>query len=249
MHDVAPPAGIAISVRNLHKSFGSLAVLRGVSIDVPKGTCMAVMGGSGTGKSVLIKHVVGLLHPDEGSVWVYDQRVDHLREAELDRLRLRIGFLFQGGALFDSMTVGENLDFILARHTSLGALERADRVEEALEWVDLPTKAANYPASLSGGQKKRIALARSIILKPDILLCDEPTTGLDPVSVRMVSHLLLRLRNELGITIVSITHDLLCAEISADRACFLYEGRVIGEGTLSDLQAATHPRLRNFFGA
>ena len=249
MHDVAPPDGIAISIRNLHKSFGSLAVLRGVTLEVPRGLCMAVMGGSGTGKSVLIKHVVGLLQPDEGAVWVLDQRVDRLGEVELDRLRLRTGFLFQGGALFDSMTVGANLDFILARHSSIDSAARQERIMEALRWVGLPDKADNYPASLSGGQKKRIALARAIILQPDILLCDEPTTGLDPVSVRMVSDLLVRLRDEFGITIVSITHDLLCAEITADRACFLHEGRVIGAGTLRELQADHHPVLRNFFGA
>ncbi len=248
MYSKTPQADVAITFRNLHKSFGALAVLRGVTLDVPRGTCTAVMGGSGTGKSVLIKHVVGLLEPDEGSVWVYGQRVDRLKAAALDKLRLRIGFLFQGGALFDSMTVEENLDFILSRHSPLDAAERRKRVQEALEWVSLPEKAANYPASLSGGQKKRIALARSIILQPDILLCDEPTTGLDPVSVRMVSNLLLRLRDELGITILSITHDLLCAEITADRACFLHEGRVAAEGTLSSLRASSHPQLRNFFG-
>ena len=248
MNEEAPPAGVAICIRGLHKSFGSQVVLRGVSLQVPQGTCVAVMGGSGTGKSVLIKHMVGLIKPDAGAVWVCHQRVDRLGEAELDRLRLRIGFLFQGGALFDSMTVGENLNFILARHTSLDASARAERVQEALEWVALPTKAPAYPASLSGGQRKRIALARSIILKPDILLCDEPTTGLDPVSVRRVSDLLVRLRDALGITIVSITHDLLCAEITADRACFLHQGHVIGEGMLKELQAAPHPALRNFFG-
>jgi len=237
----------AIVIRNLHKSFGSFAVLRGIDLDVPKGSCMAVMGGSGTGKSVLIKHVVGLLKPDSGAIWVRGERVDQLKAAALDAMRLRTGFLFQGGALFDSMTVEENLTFILSRHSLLNTSERADRVQEALEWVGLPDKAPNYPASLSGGQKKRIALARSIILQPDILLCDEPTTGLDPVSVRMVSELLLRLRDEFGITIVSITHDLLCAYITADRACFLYEGRVIASGTLDTLRSSDHPRLRDFF--
>ncbi len=249
MQDQRPPDHIAISVRNLHKSFGSVAVLRGVSLDVPRGVCTAVMGGSGTGKSVLIKHIVGLMAPDKGAVWVHKQRVDRLKEAELDKLRLRVGFLFQGGALFDSMTVAENLDFILSRHSALGASARAERVQEALEWVNLGNKSGDFPAALSGGQRKRIALARSIILKPDILLCDEPTTGLDPVSVRVVSELLVRLRDALGITIVSITHDLLCAEITADRTCFLHQGRVVEEGTLAMLKASSHPELRNFFGA
>ena len=210
---------------------------------------MAVMGGSGTGKSVLIKHVVGLLKPDAGTIWVHGQQVGKLSADELDEMRLRTGFLFQGGALFDSMTVEENLAFILERHSPMNDSERSDRVREALEWVGLPDKAPNYPSSLSGGQRKRIALARSIILQPDLLLCDEPTTGLDPVSVRMVSDLMVRLRDEFSITIISITHDLLCAEITADRACFLYKGRVVEEGTLASLQSSDHPQLREFFGA
>ncbi len=248
MDAAVPPDGIAISVRNLHKAFGALKVLRGVSLDVRQGTCVAVMGGSGTGKSVLIKHVVRLLRPDKGTIWVFGQRVDEMEEAVLNQLRLRIGFLFQGGALFDSMTVGENLDFILSRHTPFPASERQERIRNALAWVALPDKASSYPASLSGGQRKRIALARAVILEPEILLCDEPTTGLDPVSVRMVSDLLVRLRDELGITIVSITHDLLSARITADRACFLHEGRVIAEGTLEELQEDADPVLRDFFG-
>ena len=238
----------AIAIRNLHKAFGPLKVLRGVSLDVARGTCMAVMGGSGSGKSVLIKHVVGLLKPDEGTIEVLGNRVDRLSGPPLDELRLRIGFLFQGGALFDSMTVHENLDFILERHSGVNEAERKDRITEALEWVDLPTKGSSYPASLSGGQRKRIALARAIMLRPEILLCDEPTTGLDPVSVRRVSDLMVRLRERMGTTIVSITHDLLCAEITADRATFLYQGSMIGQGTLSELKTAADPVLRNFFG-
>ena len=248
MEEHAPESHIAVAVHDLHKSFGALDVLRGVTLEVTRGTCMAVMGGSGTGKSVLIKHVVGLLKPDTGSVWVHGQRIDLLKDRALDELRLRTGFLFQSGALFDSMTVHENLDFFLSRHTKLSEAERDDRIYEALSRVALPGKAPVYPASLSGGQRKRIALARAIILEPDILLCDEPTTGLDPISVRMVSDLLVQLRDELGMTVVSITHDLLCAEITADRACFLHEGRVIGEGTLDDLRASPEPQLRNFFG-
>ena len=240
--------GIAISIQNLHKAFGSLRVLKGVSLDVHRGACMAVMGGSGSGKSVLTKHVVGLLRPDQGAVWVLNQRVDQLTGHPLDALRLRIGFLFQGGALFDSMTVQENLAFILARHTELSASVRLERIRETLDWVDLAGKSDNYPASLSGGQRKRIALARAIILRPEILLCDEPTTGLDPVSVRRVSRLLVKLRDEMGVTVVSITHDLLCAEIIADRAAFLYNGTTIKQGTLQELESSPDPVLRNFFG-
>ena len=244
----APPDHILIDLRDLYKSFGNNQVLRGVSLAVEKGTSVVVMGGSGTGKSVLIKHVVQLLKPDRGEVWVLGKRVDTMEGDEVDRIRLSTGYLFQGGALFDSMTVYGNLDFILNRHTKLTKAERRDRIMESLEWVNLANTANQYPAELSGGQKKRIALARSIILEPRIMLYDEPTTGLDPISVRVVSELIVRLRDERGITSVAITHDLLCAEIIADTAYFLHEGQFIGEGSLDDLRRSDHPVLRNFFG-
>lgn len=258
-----PPAGIAaerpsvaeadaggpmIDLRDVHKSFGAKHVLRGVSLQVARGTTAVVMGGSGSGKSVLIKHIVKLLTPERGEVWVKGERVDQLTGDALDRVRLSIGYLFQGGALFDSMTVYENLSFILERHAELTAAERRERIEETLDWVNLIDKAPQYPAELSGGQKKRIGLARAIILEPQILLYDEPTTGLDPISVRVVSDLIVRLRDERGITSVAITHDLLCAEIIADKAYFLHEGTFIAGGTLDDLRQARHPVLQEFFG-
>ena len=244
----APPDHVVIEVRDLHKAFGEKQVLRGISLSVEKGTTAVVMGGSGTGKSVLIKHLVQLLKPDRGEVWVKGRRIDLLEEDELDAMRLHTGYLFQGGALFDSMTVYENLDFLLDRHTPLSKTERRERIEETLAWVNLREKAPQYPAELSGGQKKRIGLARAIILEPEILLYDEPTTGLDPVSVRTVSNLIVRLRDERGITSVAITHDLLCTEIIADDVHFLYEGRIVGQGTLATLRQSDHPELRNFFG-
>lgn len=240
--------GIMVELRDVHKAFGSKSVLSGVSLRVREGTSAVVMGGSGTGKSVLIKHVVRLLEPDQGEVWVRGRRVDQMKGDELDKLRLNIGYLFQGGALFDSMTVYENLDFILRRHSSLQKGQRADRIRETLEWIHLAHTAPQYPAELSGGQKKRVALARAIILEPAILLYDEPTTGLDPVSVRVVSDLITRLRDERGITSIAITHDLLCAEIIADEAFFLQDGRIVAHGTLDDLKHSDHPALRNFFG-
>lgn len=246
--DGAPPDHILIELRDVYKSFGDNHVLRGVSLAVEKGTSVVVLGGSGTGKSVLIKHVVQLLKPDQGEVWVLGKRIDTMEGDEVDRIRLSTGYLFQGGALFDSMTVFENLDFILNRHSKMARAERRDRILESLDWVNLANTANQYPAELSGGQKKRIALARSIILEPRILLYDEPTTGLDPVSVRVVSELIVRLRDERGITSVAITHDLLCAGIIADAAFFLDEGRFIGEGSLDDLRRSDHPVLRNFFG-
>lgn len=243
-----PPDHIVIDVRDVHKAFGEKAVLRGVSLSVEKGTTAVVMGGSGTGKSVLIKHLVQLLKPDRGEVWLKGRRIDLLEEDELDAMRLHTGYLFQGGALFDSMTVYENLDFLLNRHASLSKAERRERIEETLAWVNLREKGPQYPAELSGGQKKRIGLARAIILEPEILLYDEPTTGLDPVSVRTVSNLIVRLRDERGITSVAITHDLLCTEIIADAVHFLFDGQIIGAGTLETLRQSDHPELRNFFG-
>ena len=195
-----------------------------------------------------MKHIVRLMEPDSGVVWVGGRRLDMVGERELDKIRLGIGYLFQGGALFDSMTVAQNLEFILRRHTTLDSRARAESAREALAWVELGDRGAQFPAELSGGQRKRAALARSIILGPDILLCDEPTTGLDPAAVRMVSRLIKRLREERGVTAVTITHDLLCTDIIADRACFLHDGHVIASGRLVQLQNNPHPALRNFFG-
>lgn len=246
-----PPSssnGALIELRDIHKSFGSKNVLNGVSLSVSSGTSAVVMGGSGTGKSVLIKHVVRLLEPDKGEVWVRGNRVDQMDGDDLDRLRLDIGYLFQGGALFDSMTVFQNLDFILRRHSELSARERSDRIVQTLEWIHLAHTAPQYPAELSGGQKKRVALARAIILEPAMLLYDEPTTGLDPVSVRVVSELITRLRDERGITSIAITHDLLCADLIADAAFFLHDGRIVASGTLDELKRSDQPSVRNFFG-
>lgn len=238
----------AVRIVDLYKSFGDNHVLKGVSMDVEPEKTVAVMGGSGSGKSVLIKHVVQLLHPDSGEVWYGDHRMDQLRGPELDDQRLTIGYLFQGGALFDSMSVAENFDFVLNRHTALTLAERKDRIEELLNWVGLEDKFDASPADLSGGQRKRIALARAIALDPKLMLFDEPTTGLDPVSVRMVSELIVRLRDELDMTSIVITHDLLCAEIAADHVNFLYEGRILETGTLDQVRRSDKPELRNFFG-
>ena len=235
-----------VSIENLHKAFGQRRILRGVSLRVRRGESVAVMGGSGTGKSLLLKHIVGLITPDEGAVRVLGHRINELSPGHLDAVRLRIGYLFQGGALFDSMTVAKNMDFVLRRHTSMPKTERRDRIMEALDWVSLQATANQYPAQLSGGQKKRVALARAIILKPEILLCDEPTTGLDPVSVRTVSNLLVRLQRR-NMSVITITHDLLCADITADHAVFLYEGRVLARGTLKEMRAHQHPVLKEFF--
>ncbi len=238
-----------IALHGVTKRFGNLEVLKGIDLKVSEGVSSVVMGGSGSGKSVLIKHIVGLLKPDAGEVWVKDKRVDQLEGDALDEVRLSIGYLFQSGALFDSMSVFENLEFFLQRHTRFSGTEREERIMEYLSMVGLPEKRHHRPAELSGGQKKRIALARALVLEPEILLYDEPTTGLDPVSVRSVSELIVRLREDLGVTSVAITHDLLCAEIIADEVHFLYEGRVLASGTLDGVRHAREPALQEFFGS
>ena len=247
-HPDAPPEPIVVALRDIHKSFGRNEVLRGISMEVEKGTNAVVLGGSGSGKSVLLKQIVQLLSPDRGEVYVKGQRADKLDSDKLDRLRLSTGYLFQGGALFDSMSVFENMDFLLRRHSKMRPGERSDRIEETLRWVNLEETADKFPAELSGGQQKRIGLARAIILEPEIMLYDEPTTGLDPISVRTVADLIVRLRDERGITSISITHDLLCADIIADQAHFLYKGKLAASGSLDDLRRSDHPAVRNFFG-
>jgi phospholipid/cholesterol/gamma-HCH transport system ATP-binding protein len=242
-----PPADTVIDLRDVVKSFGPKHVLRGASMAVERGTSAVVLGGSGSGKSVLTKHVVGLLRPDKGEVWVLGDRVDLMDEEQLDRKRLRVGYLFQGGALFDSMTVYENMRFFLDRLTTLSSAEKDDLVMESLEDVNLPDKRNQYPAELSGGQKKRIGLARTLILRPDIILYDEPTTGLDPVSVRVVSELIVKLRDERGITSVAITHDMLAAEIITDRAHFLLDGKIVASGPLDEVKRSDLPELQEFF--
>jgi phospholipid/cholesterol/gamma-HCH transport system ATP-binding protein len=242
-----PPENIVVELRDVTKAFGEKEVLRGVNLSLDRGTSAVVLGGSGSGKSVLTKHVVGLLVPDDGEVWVLGDRADLLRGDELDRKRLHIGYLFQAGALLDSMTVYQNMRFFLDRHTTFSEAEKDAEVMEVLEAVNLPDKRDQYPAELSGGQRKRIGLARALVLKPEIILYDEPTTGLDPISVRVVSELIAKLRDERGISSIAITHDLLAAEIITDRAHFLYEGVIVEEGTFAEVRDSAHPAVREFF--
>lgn len=242
-----PPETIIVALRDVHKAFGELRVLKGVNLQLERGMSAVVLGGSGSGKSVLIKHIVGLLEPDKGEVWVKGQRVDLLEGDALDKQRLNIGFLFQGGALFDSMTVYENMRFYLDRHTKWPKSEKDDAIAEVLEAVNLSDKGPQYPAELSGGQKKRIGLARALILKPEIILYDEPTTGLDPISVRVVAELIVKLRDERGISSIAITHDLLAASMITDSANFIAEGKIVASGTLDEVRNSDHPIVREFF--
>lgn len=237
-----------IELRDVHKSFGDNHVLRGISCEVYDNTSAVIMGGSGSGKSVLIRSIVQLINIDRGEIYVNGMRTDVLEDAELDEVRLGIGFLFQSGALFDSMTIFDNMNFILERHSSLTSSERRERISEILSWVDISEKIDQFPAELSGGQRKRAALARALVLQPEIMIYDEPTTGLDPISVRTVSELIVRLRDERGITSLAITHDLECAEIIADNVHFLYEGRILTSGSYDELTRSEVPELRTFFG-
>ena len=242
-----PPPGVVVELRDVYKGFGPKKILKGVNLALERGTSAVVLGGSGTGKSVLTKHVVGLLQPDKGEVWVLGERLDLMTPEQRDRKRTRLGYLFQGGALFDSMTVYENMRFFLDRLTTLRKDEKDDLILESLEDVNLPQTRDQYPAELSGGQKKRIGLARTLILRPDIILYDEPTTGLDPVSVRVVAELIVKLRDTRGISSIAITHDLLAAEIITDRAHFLLDGQIAAAGTLDEVRRSDNPVIEEFF--
>jgi phospholipid/cholesterol/gamma-HCH transport system ATP-binding protein len=234
-----------IAFRELHKAFGPKRVLRGVSVAVQDGETLVIVGGSGTGKSVALKHVVGLLEPDAGEVEVDGQVVSRLRRKALTELRSHIGYVFQFAALFDSMTIFDNVAFGLRRRRMAEA-EIRTRVGEALELVDLPGAEPQMPAELSGGMRKRVGLARAIALRPKYLLYDEPTTGLDPVTAAVIDELMVRTREALGVTSIVITHDMRSAYTVGDRIAMLYEGRIRQEGTVAEIQQTTDPLVRQF---
>lgn len=236
-----------VEITDLHKSFGSKVVLDGVSLNVEEAENMIVFGRSGTGKSVLLKCVIRLLEPDSGSVKIQNKDVLSLDLKELNNLRKEIGFLFQGAALYDSMSVRENLEFPLLRNFDLAKKEINERVHFVLEAVSLLEAIDKMPSELSGGMKKRIGLARSIITKPKLMFYDEPTTGLDPITSKEISVLILDLQKALKMTSIVVTHDLLCAKIIADRAIVLDEGKIVKEGSIDELVHAKDPLLKNFF--
>jgi phospholipid/cholesterol/gamma-HCH transport system ATP-binding protein len=235
-----------IEFRDLHKAFGANRVLEGFSLEVRDGETMVIIGYSGTGKSVAIKHVVGLLEPDAGEVLVDDRVVASLGHRDLLALRSRIGFVFQSAALFDSMTVAENVALGLKRRRDLGREEIAARVAESLALVDLAGAERLMPAELSGGMRKRVGLARAIALKPAYLLYDEPTTGLDPVTAAVIDQLIVRTREALGVTSIVITHDMRSAYTVGDRIAMLYQGRIRQVGTVEEIRATADPVVRQF---
>ena len=235
-----------IRLIDVYKSFGPKHVLRGFTLDVVEGETMVIIGYSGTGKSVAIKHIVGLLEPDAGQVIVDDLEVPTLPRRELYRLRARIGYVFQFAALFDSFTIGENVAMGLRKQQDLGEYDIQERVHEALALVDLPNVADRFPAELSGGMRKRVGIARAIALRPKYILYDEPTTGLDPVTSAVIDQLMVRMRDKLGVTGIVITHDMRSAYTVGTRIAMLYEGRVRQVGAVEEIQHSTDPIVRQF---
>lgn len=235
-----------ISLRGVYKSFGSLHVLRGVDLDFEQGKTTVVLGPSGTGKSVMLKIIVCLLRPDEGSVSFHGRRIDHLSESELAEIRMKFGFLFQLSALFDSMNVQQNICFPMVEHLSLTAAQRQERCSSVLKMVGLDGTQTQMPANLSGGQKKRIALARAIALNPDVILYDEPTTGLDPIRADLINELILKLQRQMNVTSIVVTHDMHSAFRVADRLVMLNEGRIIADGTPDEIRQSKDPAVLNF---
>jgi len=232
--NIAPPP--VINIKNVYKSFGELEVLKGISLSVFKGENMAILGKSGSGKSVLIKMMIGLLQPDKGEVFVLNQEVKNLQGKELDALRLRIGFSFQNSALYDSMNVFQNLAFpLIMNHKHLTKIEISHAVEEALVAVGLENKTLQMPADLSGGQRKRIGIARTLILKPEIMLYDEPTSGLDPVTSSEINALIMNVQKVYQTTSVIITHDLTCAKNTCNRIAVLIDGSFLKVGTFEEV--------------
>ena len=236
-----------VTIEKLSKSFGSHLVLDEVSLKVEEAENLVVFGRSGTGKSVLLKCMIRLMPSDSGKAFIFGKDVFEMKIDELNELRQQIGFLFQGAALYDSMSVRGNLDFPLVRHSKLTLKEREDRIKDVLEKVSLEEAIDKMPADLSGGMKKRIGLARAIITEPKLMLYDEPTTGLDPITAKEISKLILDLQKELKMTSVIVTHDILCARIIADRAVVLDEGKIQYTGDITELTTSKDPFLKNFF--
>src|SRR6476620_2432846 len=237
-----------ISIRHLYKSFGNNHVLKDFNLDVYNGENVVVLGKSGSGKSVLIKCIIGLLEPDEGTIEVLEKLVTEQSLDELDRIRVKVGFLFQSNALYDSMTVRQNLEFPLRRHwMKVSQIEVDQMVMTALENVGLEYTVNMMPVELSGGMRKRIALARTLILKPEIILYDEPTTGLDPITSKEISELMVKLQKKYNTSSLIISHDMRCVQLTADRVVVLINGICYAEGSYEELQHSDDKMIKQFF--
>jgi len=235
-----------IRVQRLHKRFGSQPVLRGTDLDIATGEIMVVIGRSGGGKSVLLKHLIGLLRPDSGTVAVDGIEITRLRGAELDRVRQRYGVVFQGGALFDSMSVSDNVAFPLREKSRLGPAEIRDRVGEKLEQVGLAGMGHKNPAEISGGMRKRVAIARALVTEPEIVFFDEPTTGLDPILVNTIHHLIVELHRKFRFTAVMVSHEIPEIFEIADRVAMLHEGVIVEVGSPEAVRASANPIVQQF---
>ncbi len=239
--------GSAVGFEGIHKAFGDKSVLEGIDLEVAPGETMVILGSSGCGKSVLVGMLVGLLRPDRGVVRVEGQDVTgFLHDEDWHPIWLRTGFLFQGAALFDSMSVRENVAFPLRQHTRLGEAEIGARVEEILSWIELGGAADKMPSELSGGMQKRVGLARTIALEPSLVIYDEPTTGLDPLTSDTISDLIRRLQKERAVTSVVVTHDVRCAFLVADRLAMIDAGRILVSGPCEEIRNTQVPKLRAF---
>jgi len=235
-----------IEVRDLHKSFGSHRVLNGVTLQIDKGESVVIIGRSGGGKSILLKHVIGLLRPDSGEVLIEGENITRMNERQLLEVRRKFGMLFQSAALFDSMTVAENVGFVLNRDKSCSPRQVAEKVAEALEMVELPGIEEKKPAELSGGMRKRVGLARAIVYRPEIVLYDEPTTGLDPIVADSIDQLIVNVRERLHVTTVAVTHDMRSARRIGQRIMMLHEGRIYFQGTPEALFSSSDPIVHRF---
>ena len=237
-----------ISIKGLKKSFGSKEVLKDINLELKRGENVVILGRSGTGKSVTIQCIVGMLTPDEGSVKVFGEEVSELSEKELKELRIKIGFLFQSGALYDSMSVRENMEFPLTRVLKIKDRAVIDKkVEEALDSVGLLDAIDKMPSDLSGGMRKRAGLARTIIVDPEVMLYDEPTTGLDPITSREISDLILKIQKKQKTSSIIITHDMECARVASDRVVIMNEGEYVAEGTFDELHQSKDEIVKSYF--
>ena len=241
-------SGELIRFRHVQKAFGPKVIYRDLNMVIPRGEVLTVVGGSGVGKSVMLKMLIGLLRPDGGSVVFDEQEVTNMNEEQLSVVRRRIAMLFQSGALFDSINVGGNVAYGLDEHyhNKMSKKEIADRVAWALGLVDLPGIEEMRPADLSGGMRKRVALARAIALQPEVVLYDEPTTGLDPINTARVNHLIMGLQEKLSITSIVVTHDMKSAFTISDKVAMVHSGRIICHGTVDEFRAAADPRVTDF---